>query len=113
MKSKCNLIIAALLFAMVFAVTELRAQTKKTSKAQTSKATQDTKIGLTTGLDYVSCYLYRGQYYYLFGSMFNSGMFSPYAFYNIFNTGFSVGIKGEITERWVWNEKEEIGRAHV
>ena len=105
MKHIFTLTLSAITLTMLFAVTDLNAQT---SKAQATKATQDTKIGLTVGLDYVNNYLYRGQYYYTFGTMFNDGMFSQYAFYNIFDTGLSVGIKGEIMERWVWNEKEEL-----
>ena len=96
MKSKCNLIFAALLFAMVFAVTELRAQNS-----------QDSKIGLTVGLDYVSHYYYRGRNYYWLSSLYNSGMFSPYSFYNILDTGLSVGIKGEVAEMWIFNSKDE------
>ena len=63
-------------------------------------------IGLTVGLDYVSNYLYRGMYYY-YGNSKNGGMFAPYAFYNICNTGLTLGIKGEVAEKWIWNSKDE------
>ena len=97
MKSICNLIFAALLFAMVFAVTELKAEDS-----------QESKIGLTVGIDYVSNYIYRGQYFYEGTGGLISGMFSPYASYNIFNTGLSIGIKGEISEAWFWDKKDEL-----
>ena len=93
MKSICNLIFAALLFAMIFAVTELKAEDS-----------QESKIGLTVGIDYVSNYIYRGEY--LYSGMLTTGMFSPYASYDIFNTGLSIGIKGEVTDMWVWNQND-------
>ena len=95
MKSICNLIFAALLFAMIFAVTELRAEDS-----------QDSKIGLTVGIDYVSNYIYRGEYLYFAPS--NAGMISPYISYNLFDTGLSVSIKGEVVEMWFWNERDEL-----
>ena len=96
MKSICKLIVVALLFAMIFAVTELKAQDS-----------QDSKIGLTVGIDYVSNFLYRGLYYYDNSSSNNTGMIAPYVSYDIFETGLSVSIKGEIIEMWFWDERDE------
>ena len=95
MKNICKLTFAVLAFTMIFTATELNAQSN-----------EDSKIGLTVGLDYVSNYLYRGQYYF-YGNLRNGGMFSPYAFYNIFNTGLFIGVKGEITERWFYDNNDE------
>ena len=95
MKSICKLTLAALTFTFIFTATELNAQSN-----------EDSKIGLTVGIDYVSNYLYRGIYYYN-GQEKNGGMLSPYTFYDVFNTGLSLGIKGEVTERWFWNNKDE------
>ena len=95
MKSICKLIVAALLFAMIFAITELKAQDS-----------QDSKIGLTVGMDYVSNYLYRGENFYLNAQ--NSGMIAPYVSYDVFKTGLSLGIKGEVAEQWFWDERDEF-----
>ena len=94
MKSICKLTLAALTFTMIFTA-KLNAQSN-----------EDSKIGLTVGLDYVSNYLYRGQYYF-YGNLRNGGMFTPYAFYDIFNTGLTVGTKGEVIESWVYGNKDE------
>ena len=96
MKSICKLTLAALAFVMIFTASELKAQDK-----------EDDGLGLTVGIDYVSNYIYRGQYYY-FGQISNGGMISPYAFYDILKTGLSIGIKGEIIETWFWDGKDEM-----
>ena len=95
MKNTYKLTIAALALTIIFTATGLRAQDK-----------EDSDIGLTVGIDYVSNYIYRGSYYYM-GSHINGGMISPYAFFDIFNTGFAVGIRGEVSEIWVWDNKDE------
>ena len=95
MKNINKLLLAALVFAMIFTANNLKAQD-----------TKDSKIGLTVGLDYISNYIYRSQYRYL-GNFMNGGMLAPYVSYDVFDTGLSVGIKGEITEMWVWAEKDK------
>ena len=95
MNKICKLTVATLMFTIIFTTTNLKAQDE-----------EDSGIGLTLGLDYISNYLYRGQYRYR-GKDQNGGLFSPYIIYNVFNTGFSLGIRGEIGEIWVWAEKDE------
>ena len=95
MKSIYKLTSAILAFTMVFVTSILKAQDS-----------QNEKIGLTVGLDYVSNYIYRGTYYYL-GDITNGGLFSPYVSYNLFNTGLTASVKGEIVETWIWGEKDE------
>ena len=95
MKNSFKLIYMALTFTIIFTVAELKAQDK-----------DDSEIGLTVGIDYVSNYIYRGQYYYRWG-MVNGGMVSPYVFWNFFETDLSFSIKGEVAEAWFLNFKDE------
>ena len=95
MKIICKLTIVTFTLTLFFTAVDLQAQDDK-----------KTEIGLTVGLDYVSNYIHRGMYYYS-NNKNNSGMFSPYAFYNVFNTGLSLGIKREMAEAWVWDNKDE------
>ena len=94
MKNIFTLTLAAITLTMLFAIAELKAQDS-----------QDSKIGLTVGIDYVSNYLYRGEYFY--SGILKTGMFSPYATYHIFNTGLSVSIRGEVSDMWIWNQNDE------
>ena len=95
MKRILTLTLAVITITMIFAITELKAQDSK-----------DSKIGLTVGIDYVSNYLYRGEYFYVNAQ--NSGMIAPYVSYDVFKTGLSLGIKGEVAEQWFWDERDEF-----
>ena len=95
MKIICKLTIVTFTLTLLFTAVDLQAQDDKKNE-----------IGLTVGLDYVSNYIHRGMYYYS-GNQVNGGMFAPFVFYNVLNTGLTLGVKGEITERWVWNGKDE------
>ena len=96
MKNINKLFYTILACTIIFSASNLKAQD-----------TQDSKIGLTVGLDYISNYIYRSQYYY-FGNQLNGGMFAPYASYDVFDTGLSMGIKGEVNESWIWNNNDEL-----
>ena len=95
MNKICKLTVATLMFTIIFTATNLKAQE------------EDSDIGLTIGLDYVSNYLYRCQYRYD-GHKGNGGVFSPYISYNVFNTGFSLGIRAEVSEMWFGSDTEEV-----
>ena len=95
MKSICKLTLTTVIFTLIFTTVGLKAQELENSD-----------IGLTVGLDYSSNYFYRGMYSSV-GNQYNGGMISPYVSYDIFNTGLSVGIKGEIIEMWFWGSKDE------
>ena len=95
MKHIFKLILTAIIFTLTFTTTELRAK----------------EIGLTVGIDYVSNYIsnHIAQNGYIFrGNDGNGGGFFPYAFYNIDNTGFRIGVMGEISETWFGGSKEEL-----
>ena len=95
MKKIYKLTLAALAFVIIFTASNLKAQDS-----------QNAKIGLTVGLDYISNYIYRGMYYNQ-GDTMNGGMFSPYVSYNVLNTGLTLGIRGEMDEKKIWNSKDE------
>ena len=95
MNNICKLTLATLMFTIIFTATNLKAQDE-----------EDSVIGLTIGLDYVSNYLYRGQYRYD-GHKNNGGLFSPYFSYNVFNTGLSLGVRAEVSEMWLWGDNDE------
>ena len=94
MKHIFKLILAAIIFTVAFTTTELRAK----------------EIGLTVGIDYISNYIsnHINESGYIFhGNDGNGGGFFPYAFYNIANTGFRIGVMGEIPESWIGGSHEE------
>ena len=94
MKHILKLILAAIIFTVAFTTTELRAK----------------EIGLTVGVDYVSNYIsnhIKENGYIFNGHKGNGGGFFPYAFYNIANTGFRIGVMGEIPESWIGGSHEE------
>ena len=67
---------------------------------------ENSDIGLNFGVDYVSNYIQRG-WYMNDGFQFNNGFFFPYVFYDLFNTGLSIGIRGEIPEMMIGTSKED------
>ena len=98
MKRQFVFALVALAFTMIFVVKELRAQ--------------DSNIGLTFGLDYVSNYIYKDSYYF-FGHETNGGAFIPYAFYNVLDTGFKLGMRADLSEIWFGSDKEETPQRDI
>ena len=96
MKRICKLTLATVVFTLIFTTVGLKAQ-----------ETDDSDIGLTVGLDYSSNYIYRGEYY-IMGNRYNGSMISPYFFYDVFNTGLSLGMKAEVSEMWFFGNKDEM-----
>ena len=90
MKNIIKFTLAATILTVVFTATELRAK--------------DSDMGLTFGLDYVSNYIDRGEYYN--DNEGTGGFIFPYINYNVFNTGFSAGIRAEISETWFGGSNE-------
>lgn len=94
MKKIFKTAIIAISLITAFAATELRAQ-------------DDSNIGLTVGLDYVSNYTTRGeQGFGLFWKPIG-GFFFPYASFDVFGSGLSVTVRGEITEAYIGSSSEE------
>lgn len=92
MKKIFTLVFTAAVFMITFAAAELEAQ--------------DSDLGLTVGLDYVSNYMSRGEY--VFGNPYaKGGYFFPYASFDVFNTGLTLQIRGEIGEAWIGGSSEE------
>ena len=58
----------------------------------TALRAKDSDIGLTVGIDYISNYIKRGQYHFL-SSRNGDAFISPFAFFDAFNTGLTLGIK--------------------
>ena len=67
---------------------------------------EDSEIGLSFGLNYISNYIYKYYSYYR-GEKNNGGVFIPYVNYNVFNTGLNIGIKAGIPELMIGSRKEE------
>ena len=92
MKKLLKLVLAALVFTMAFTAVELKAQ--------------DSDIGLTVGVDYMSNYISKGKYVFS-GNSGNGGAFFPYASYDVLSSGLSVTVMGELSEVYFGNSKEE------
>lgn len=94
MKKFFKAAIIALVFTTTFAAAELRAQ-------------DDSKgLGLTVGLDYVSNYMNRGQYgFFAIDSI--GGFVFPYASFDVFGTGLTLEVRGEVSETWFVGSDEE------
>ena len=92
MKKLFKLVLATLVFTMAFTAAELKAQ--------------DSNIGLTVGVDYMSNYISKGKYVF-YGNSTNGGAFFPYVSYDVLSSGLSVTVMGELSEIYVGNSKEE------
>lgn len=94
MKRIFKSVFIAIFFTAVFAASNLNAQN------------QNSGIGLKIGLDYISNYMTRGEY--VFGNTeAQGGYFFPSAFFDVFGTGLTLGIRGEIHEAWIGGRSEE------
>ena len=98
MKKSCLLILATILFISSFPSAKLKAE--------------ESDIGLTVGIDYVSRYLKNGQYHFLTIDNQGDSFIFPYALFDVFNTGLALGIKGEIPRDWIGGSKESGDRGY-
>lgn len=72
---------------------------------------QDSNLGLTVGIDYVSSYIKNGQYHFLHIAD-GDAFIVPYVFFDVFKTGFSLGIKAELPEAWLGDANENSREAY-
>jgi hypothetical protein len=62
----------------------------------------DSGLGITTGVQYMSNYLWRGTYWYG-----GEGAFFPSASYDVLKSGLIVGVCGELSENWVGKDENK------
>ena len=99
MNAIVKLILIILTFITVFTVKELRAE--------------DSNIGLTVGIDYVSRYMKNGQYHFLTYNTDGDTVILPYMFFNVFDTGLKLGIQMVMSEAWLGGSSEAAKRAYA
>ena len=93
MKKLFKLTLTALVFTMAFTAAELKAQ--------------DSNIGLTVGVDYMSNYISKGKYVF-YGNEMNGGAFFPYVTYDVLSSGLNITVMGELSEVYFGRSKEQI-----
>lgn len=81
------------LFAMMLFTGQVFAQ-----GAAKENEEEDKSIGLSFGIDYYSKYIWRGIDFYD-----GDGYFYPAIYWDVFDTGLSLTVAGEISSSWVFN----------